>query len=185
MSTKNLRIFSISIVFFTMIGCSGGTVGTGTRPPPTTMFDVNPINRLPISPPESSSSTNQNPCTLPSQYKESSWISPNQLIADFDGDNRADRAVLVESRITGKLGIALCSSSAKLSVLGAGNDFGNGGDDFSWADEWSVIALDQVDSSSRRFSPKARFGLYVLKNESGGGVIYLSEHGFRWLQYGD
>jgi hypothetical protein len=69
-----------------------------------------------------------------------------------------DVAVLVKERSTGKLGIAIVHSpTGKVTILGAGIDIGNGGDDFEWMDSWQVTPrrvppTPQVKLASRIFA---------------------------------
>ena len=60
-------------------------------------------------------------------YALSSWLNPYYLQADFNGDGRADIAVLVREKATNKLGVLIVHVGAGHHVvLGAGNPLGNG-----------------------------------------------------------
>ena len=65
-------------------------------------------------------------------------VNPFYQRGDFDGDGRADLAILVRDKATGKIGILVLHRVGKPTLLGAGRSFGNGGDDFAWIDQWSV-----------------------------------------------
>jgi len=110
-------------------------------------------------------------------------LSPLYLQADLDGDRELDLAVLVRNTRSRKVGIAiLLRNRDGVSVLGAGSDFGNGGDDFSWLDEWSVHAKSAHDRRSPRLLGDA---LLVAKREAASALIYWDGKSFRWFQQGD
>ncbi len=112
-------------------------------------------------------------------------LNPCVWRLDMDGDSKPDFAVLVRSS-SGKQGIALLLRSGRNFVLGAGTAFGNGGDDFSWLDTWTV---------AERGSPQHRYegkpfriktdGLIVIKSESAGGLICLENGNPTWQQQSD
>lgn len=108
--------------------------------------------------------------------------SPRYLEADLDGDRRVDLAVPVRSKRSGKTGIAILMRNRDGAiVLGAGSDFGNGGDDFSWMDEWSVHSI-----SGHEGRPKLRGdALLVAKREAASALVYWDGKSFRWYQLGD
>jgi len=69
------------------------------------------------------------------QYALVAHLNPFYLHGDFNGDGRTDVAVLVKNKESGKIGVAILHSGARSAIiLGAGRDFGNGGDDFRWMD---------------------------------------------------
>ena len=70
---------------------------------------------------------------LNKKYSFGKYLTPSFLIADFDGDKRVDAAVLIVEKRTGKKGVLIVHKSRDYYILGAGNAFGNGGDDFKWA----------------------------------------------------
>lgn len=103
------------------------------------------------------------------------WIKPSRLTGDFDGDGKTDVALLVASAKTKKRGLLIVHGGrTKPAVAGAGVDFGNGGDDFEWADRWSV--------NKRKGKPDA---LLVVREESGGGLVEFVAGKYRWRQHGD
>ncbi len=65
-----------------------------------------------------------------------SMQSPPYVTADFDGDQVPDAAVLVENRVSGKLGVAIVHrGTRKVSILAAGSGSA-GPDDLDGIQEW-------------------------------------------------
>lgn len=65
------------------------------------------------------------------RYVIDETLQPSQLGGDFDGDGTKDLALRIRNRAHGKRGIAfLHSKGRRLTTVGAGRDFGNGGDDW-------------------------------------------------------
>lgn len=99
--------------------------------------------------------------------------------------------ISVEHRISRKKGILILhQNTTDHFVLGAGTDFGNGGDDFYWMDIWRVFreprieVLDMqnpVDGYIQLNSP----GIFVAKSESASGVVYWNGKAYIWVQTGD
>src|SRR5258708_12594143 len=76
---------------------------------------------------------------LSAQYELVQKMEPSFFAGDFNGDGRLDVALLIQERTTAKVGIAILESGKnQFKILGAGKSFGNGGDDFSWMDVWSM-----------------------------------------------
>src|SRR5256886_5057041 len=74
---------------------------------------------------------------LPKEYELSFRVNPFYLRGDFIGDGKADIAVLVKQHSTGKFGIAIINGATdKVTVVGAGNAIGNGGDEFDGMECW-------------------------------------------------
>lgn len=103
-------------------------------------------------------------------------INPFLLRGDFDGDGQYDLAVLVEQRSTKKVGVVVLHRGARPPfVMGAGVDFGNGGDNFDWMDIWTV-------QDRTRTLPDA---LLLTKESSASGVVQFVGGRYRWKQAGD
>lgn len=112
-------------------------------------------------------------------------LKPFYLRGDFNGDSKADIAILVKQRSSGKLGIAIINGRTdKVTVLGAGIAIGNGGDDFEWMDSWEVYSKDRP---ARGTSVPKLHGdaLLVSKSESASALIYWNGKRYVWLQQGD
>jgi hypothetical protein len=122
----------------------------------------------------------------------SCWLNPAPDAAaidacvrrgDFDGDGRPDAAVLVvEAAEPRRKGIALLTSDAERSLLGAGNAVGNGGADFSWMDAWRV---SKKAETTRLIGRAAGDGLIVEKAESASGLIGIVDGRAQWAQWSD
>jgi hypothetical protein len=113
-------------------------------------------------------------------------VNPFYQRGDFDGDGKADLAILVRDKATGKIGILMLHRAGRPVLLGAGRAFGNGGDDFAWIDRWSV---DDCGSNPRRGSgPSARGpadALWVAKEGAASALICFRNHRYVWRQQGD
>jgi hypothetical protein len=112
-------------------------------------------------------------------------VNPFYQRGDFDGDGKADLAILVRDKATGKIGILMLHRAGKPVLLGAGRPFGNGGDDFAWIDRWSV---DDGGSNPRRGGPAASApvdALWVAKEGAASALIRYRGHGYVWRQQGD
>lgn len=114
------------------------------------------------------------------KYALENRLNPFFQQGDFDGDGRLDVAVLITERSSGKHGVALVRRAAAAPVVvGAGRDFGNGGDDWSWMDVW------RIEDGATTTPGKPRHELLAEKSESGGGLIWWDGRAFRWRQAGD
>jgi hypothetical protein len=119
--------------------------------------------------------------------KLSSRINPFVWRGDFDGDGQHDLAARVQHVPTGKEGIViLLRGKLEPVVVGAGRQFGNGGDDFAWMDTWSVEDRGAVHRMSRDKAVRvASDALLVAKEGSASALIYLVNGRPRWQQQGD
>jgi len=113
-------------------------------------------------------------------------VNPFYQRGDFDGDGRADLAILVREKATGKIGIFVLHRAGKPVLLGAGRAFANGGDDFAWLDQWSV---DDGGATARRTedsqASRRADGLFVAKEGSASAVIRYRNGKYVWRQQGD
>jgi hypothetical protein len=115
-------------------------------------------------------------------------LNPFSLRGDFDGDGRADFALLVRARRSGKPGIAVIHrAGARVFVLGAGNDNSAGGDDFTWMDTWTVFDRGRVMQGAGTDRPPVLKGdaLLVAKSEAASAILYWTGDRYRWYQQGD
>ena len=122
---------------------------------------------------------------LQKDYELSFQVKPFYVRGDFNSDGKADTAVLVKQRSTGKLGIAIIHGvTDKVAVLGAGTAIGNGGDDFEWMDSWELYSKDRA--AAGRSAPKLHGdALLVSKSEAASALISWNGKRYVWLQQGD
>lgn len=122
------------------------------------------------------------------KYRLSHHLNPYYLRGDFNGDGRADIAVLVERLADGKQGIAIFHAGESLiRVVGAGFPLGPGGDDFSWMDVWQVYPKGPVEQGVEEADPPTLRGeaLWVEKSESASAIIYWDGKKYAWYHQGD
>jgi hypothetical protein len=115
-------------------------------------------------------------------------LNPYDLQGDFNGGRKGDVAVLAIEPKNGKAGILVfLRGDPNPSILGAGRDFGNGGDDFSWMALWSVLEKGDFGRGAEGGAPPGARGdaLMVTDRESVGGLMYWDGQSFRWYQQGD
>jgi hypothetical protein len=111
---------------------------------------------------------------LSTRYELVQKLEPSFYVGDFNGDGTSEVALLIKEKTTAKVGIAIIDGGeGKIKIVGAGKSFGNGGDDFSWMDAWSLRHSGKVDR------------LYVAKSEAAGAVIYWDGSKYKWQQEGD
>jgi len=111
---------------------------------------------------------------LSTRYELVQKMEPFFYIGDFNGDGKSDVALLIKEKTTAKVGIAIVEGGErKIKIVGAGKSFGNGGDDFSWMDTWSIRHAGKLDR------------LYVAKSEAASAVIYWDGSKYKWQQDGD
>lgn len=134
---------------------------------------------------------------LDGQYELSPFLKPAYLQDDFNGDGVPDLAVLVIEKATQKKGILLIQKKkSACHVFGAGNSFGKGSDDFTWADSWSVYKeksayATQFDKKSGDVKggkqvPLNRHCIYIVsREEASGGLIYWTGKKYSWIHQGD
>jgi len=113
-------------------------------------------------------------------------LNPFVWRGDFDGDGRQDLALLVLNIRSKKEGIAFLFQRGRVVVIGAGTNFGNGGDDFSWMDVWHVEEKGTGHGNYRGQSVTLRVdGLMVAKESSASALVYFRNGRPVWQQYGD
>lgn len=112
----------------------------------------------------------------------STRLNPSVWRGDFNGDGRADLVLLIAHTGSKKEGIAFLLQGKRPLVIGAGTEFGNGGDDFSWMDSWYVEKRGNYSGQSVSLHPD---GLVVAKEGSASALIYVRNGKPQWHQYGD
>lgn len=136
---------------------------------------------------------------LDRKYALSSFLKPDFIRADFNGDKNPDVAVLIVDRATKKKGILLMHRNTNsYFVFGAGTDFGNGSDNFKWTDTWALYnrktayeTLFDTESNiiGQREIKLVRSALYVVAYEDGspssGAIIYWTGKKYIWIHQGE
>ena len=133
--------------------------------------------------------------TFAAKYAPASYIAPHFLETDLSGDKNPDLAILIERKTDKKKGILiLFGRSDKSFVIGAGTIFGNGGDNFKWANEWSVFK-DKVtyettfkpdgDVDTGKEVTLVNHAITIREEEGSGGLIYYNGKEFVWIHQGD
>jgi len=126
------------------------------------------------------------PLSHRSNLQLSTRLNPSMWRGDFNGDGRADLALLVAHTGSKKEGIAFLLQGGKPLVVGASIDFGNGGDDFSWMDLCYVEDRGTKHGNYKGQSVSLQSdALVVAKESSAGALIYLRKGKLQWRQYGD
>lgn len=124
---------------------------------------------------------------------------PNSVSCDLDGDKLTDNVKIVQSTKNKKYGFEIKFGNGKTDYLGMGKDIaGQGIDDIEWAgifeiapkneiyynnvsDDGEIISEDQVKESDKIKLPND--GIFIHNSEScGGGVIYLNNGKYDWIQ---
>lgn len=121
---------------------------------------------------------------LDARYSLASHLKPPFFEADFTGDGKPDIAILIKERATGKIGVAICNSGSNaVFILGAGKDFGNGGDNFDWMDSWSLQPKAKLPAKIANMGKCDT--LLVEKKESASALICWNGKRYVWRQQGD
>ena len=116
-------------------------------------------------------------------------INPFYLRGDFNGDRANDIAVLVKNP-DNKVGILIYHGGGEkisFQLLGAGNAFHSGGDNFNWLNIWFVYTQLKAEAGVGEAAPQALFGemIWVEKAESASAIIYWDGSNYQWFQQGD
>ncbi len=125
---------------------------------------------------------------LDGKYEFSFHLNPFYLRGDFNGDRIPDVAVLVKEKKSGKSGILIVHGTSKQSfILGAGQGFGNSGDDFSGINIWEVYLKGPVERGVGMGPPPLLKGeaLWVERAEAASALIYWDGKAYKWYQQGD
>jgi hypothetical protein len=124
-------------------------------------------------------------------YLVDARINPFYLRGDFDGDGKADYAILIAAKKDGAKGIGIWLSSQKrVYVIGAGHTFkftvGQSAD-LKLLNTWQVYGKKSVEQGVGGEAPPKLIGEAILagKRESASGLIYWNGKQFAWYQQGD
>lgn len=125
--------------------------------------------------------------------KEANWLNPQYLTADFNGDGHIDTAFAVV--INNKKGIRIKHGNTNQEfIIGAGNEFGNGGDDFDWVKNWNLVAdsmtyevtfMNEGDIDGSRDIRLDYPAFYIGTEEEGGATVAWKEGKYVWIHQAD
>jgi len=125
--------------------------------------------------------------------KEASWLNPQYLTADFNGDGYTDTAFAVI--INNKKGIRIKHGNTnKEFIIGAGNDFENGGDDFYWVQNWNIVTdsmtyevtfMEEGDIDGSRDVKLDHPAFYIGTEEEGGATVAWKDGKYTWIHQVD
>jgi len=125
---------------------------------------------------------------LSKRYQLSAHINPFYLHGDFNGDGHPDTAVLIKERSSVKKGVVIhLGKLNRFVIIGAGQDWGNGHDDFPGMDAWQVFHRGPVSKGADGKTPPQLRGdaLYVIKTGSASALVYWNGQRYAWYQQGD
>ena len=120
-----------------------------------------------------------------SNIQLSTRLNPCLWRGDFNGDGKCDLALLIAHTGSKKEGIAFLLQGKRPLIIGAGTEFGNGGDDFSWMDSWYVENRETKRGNNSGSVSLHSDGLVVAKEGSASALIYVRNGKPQWHQYGD
>lgn len=128
-----------------------------------------------------------------SRFAVGTWLQPEYLEADFDGDGQPDYALLISRRDDRKRGIAIWLTTQHGThpiIIGAGVKYavsGGDADDWSFFDHWEVYKKAIVAQGATESTPPMLIGdgILIEKTEAATGLLYWSGSRFRWYQQGD
>ena len=118
---------------------------------------------------------------LAARYRYFNGLHPSHLEADFNGDKKQDVAVLIRNKSSGKIGIAVVLRDKRITVLGAGTPFGNGGDNFDWMDRWSISKKEAGGGTPTLIGD----ALLLEKMDSASAIVFWDGKEYHWYQQGD
>lgn len=121
-----------------------------------------------------------------SPYTVDCFIKPCELRGDFDGNGKIDRAVLVKNK-EGQKGLQIeLAGQKKPSIVGAGYNIGNGGNDYAWMDKWTLHKGTIAQGAGEGPPPVVKGdSILIEKTKSASAIIYWNGKKFLWYQQGD
>jgi hypothetical protein len=126
---------------------------------------------------------------IQSEFELNEEINPIYLRGYFNGDKKADYALAVIERKTGKKGILILHGRTEnFFLIGAGKAISESlGDDFSWMNAWEVYEKAQPSlgvGETRMIKLKSE-AILIQKREASSGLIYWDGIKYQWYQQGD
>jgi len=124
--------------------------------------------------------------------------NPNFILCDLDGDNLSDSVKIVLNKKNEKYGLKIIFGNKKVEYLGLGKQvLGQDFDNLDWVGIFekapkgevyfnNVIGGEIITEEDVKESDKIKLsndGIFIHQYEScGGGVIYLKNGKFEWIQ---
>ncbi|MDQ8054292.1 MAG: hypothetical protein REI78_14765 [Pedobacter sp.] len=124
---------------------------------------------------------------------------PNYITCDLGGDQRSDSVKIVRNLDNGKYGLKIIFGNKQIQYLGMGKDvLGQGFDNLDWIgifervpkgnayfnnvdEEGDIISEEEVKPGDKIMLDND--GIFIHQAEScGGGIIYLKNGKFAWIQ---
>jgi hypothetical protein len=109
-------------------------------------------------------------------YRIDSRVNPYYLRGDFDGDAKADFAVMIIGPKSKSSGLAICQGNGRQFVLGAGSQpaFSLKKDDNFLSSDWEVLPLAEFRNQvyDKKAAASARGEVILLSWEDGSSYIY-------------
>ncbi len=184
-----MRLLYFTVILFIFTHCTE----TKQTPAPIPGDSIPVTNTTTTITPPAATAGIQDSIILSAQHK------PNYILADLDGDNSTDSVQLIQHIANKKYGLLIKFGNHTTTLLGAGQDvLQQGFDDLDWVgvfekaqkgdvywnnvnDEGEIIGEDQVPETAKIRLPND--GIFIHAAEScGGGVIYLKNGKFEWIQ---
>jgi|GEM_PF-5500954 len=119
-------------------------------------------------------------------------LSPEQLIADIDGDGKEETIFLVKNQQSQKEGICITelAEAKDCTIIGAGNIYFDVQDNLSWVQKWLIRSPGEtfeitfkdngdIEGSKQVFLSHSSLGLY--NEDDLGGIITYREGGYTWI----
>lgn len=134
--------------------------------------------------------------SLSNIFERSNQLKPNYIEYDLNGDHILDIAIFVRKKENNKAGILFLIGGEKNVVFlaGAGNSFGSGGNDYTWADNWKLFTkvethqttfLPNGDIDSEKVVRLKSSAIRIEEAEGAAGLIYFNGSSFVWIHQTD
>jgi len=122
-------------------------------------------------------------------------LNPYYLESDFNGDNHLDIALFVINLDNNKKGILIIhGETLETKLIGAGDTFGNGGDDFSWLKVWKIyrakVAFETTftqdfDIAGSKEIQLKNIAISIAPSEGTYNLIVWNGNEYKWIHTGD
>jgi len=119
-------------------------------------------------------------------YRVDPRVNPYYLRGDFDGDNKADYAVMIIRPKREPSGLAICQGDGRIFVRGAGSEpkFSTKKDDNFLSSNWEVLtqAKFREYACDKKKGALARGEVISLNWEDGTGFVFYNGSQYRWFE---